>query len=273
MIGLAVKTIGPLEGLRLIHQWETGEGVKGYRLPDTPDRTDQLVSMIEEFEINQSEQMIHLTQNTIRIITFVNEMNSNRYLNYVAKVDQALGSMPQAYTGYTTGTVLRIVRAQNNLVTQQFQSFGLAFGVIFLCMLIGLRSLRLLMLSIPANILPIATVFGIMGYFDIPLNTGSVMVASVVLGIGVDDTVHMLVVLARNKSNGQTTFEAIQTTIKTISPALITTTTVIGCGFLVLTQSKFVPLIHFGFLASIAIFVALWADLRLIPAILRIKKD
>jgi len=165
----------------------------------------------------------------------------------------------------------RIIRAQNNLVTQQFQSFGLAFGVIFICMLIGLRSIRLLLLSIPPNILPIASVFGLMGYFDISLNTGSVMVASVVLGIGVDDTVHMLVALARNQKKDSSTSKVKRETINTISPALVTTTTVIGCGFLVLTLSSFVPLTHFGFLASIAIFVALWADLRLVPALLLLR--
>jgi uncharacterized protein len=229
------------------------------------------VSMIKEFELNQFEQMIHPSGNTIRIITFVNEMNSSKYLDYVAEVDHALATMPKGYTGYTTGTVLRIIRAQNNLVTQQFQSFGLAFGVIFICMLIGLRSIRLLLLSIPPNILPIASVFGLMGYFDISLNTGSVMVASVVLGIGVDDTVHMLVALARNQKKDSSTSKVIRETINTISAALVTTTTVIGCGFLVLTLSSFVPLTHFGFLASIAIFVALWADLRLVPALLLLR--
>ena len=265
---IAIKTLSPLDGLRLLNQWETGQGVEGYQLPESREQAEDLLKHLEDFDSNPLQQLIHQSGSEIRMITFVNEMDSGVFLDYVDEVNHTLDTLPAGYSGYTTGTVLHIVRAQRNLVTYQYQSFGLAFGVIFICMFLGLRSWRLLLLSIPPNILPIAVVFGLMGYLDIPLNTGSVMVASVVLGIGVDDTVHMLVAISRASKLNESRSTVVYTTIGAISPALITTTSVIGGGFLVLAFSKFVPLVHFGVLATLAIFVALWADLRLVPALL-----
>ncbi|MFP6583781.1 MAG: MMPL family transporter [Candidatus Hydrogenedentota bacterium] len=268
---VATKTLSPLDALRLLNQWDTGEGMDGYKLPKSRIRAEALLQDLEDPDAALISQFSNHGDTRIRLITFVNELDSGAFLHYVDDVEHSLAVLPDGYSGRTTGTVLGIVRAQNNLVTHQFQSFGLAFGVIFVCMFVGLGSWRLFLLSIPPNILPIATVFGIMGYLDIPLNTGSVMVASVVLGIGVDDTVHMLMAIRRTEGRHSSPSSVVQATLKSIYPALITTTSVIGSGFLVITISDFVPLVHFGGLATLAIVVALWADLQLVPAMILYK--
>lgn len=261
---IATKTISPLDTLRVLNLWVDEEGT--YCLPESRLEAESLLEELDESSHPLSGELTDFSGTHIRMVTFINEMDSGAFLAYVDSVNEILDALPDGYSGFTTGSVLKIVQAQRALVKQQFTSFAYAFGTIFICLFAGLRSWKLLLISIPPNLLPILVTVGLMGYLRIPLDTGSVMVASVVLGIGVDDTVHTLVAVSRNSTRPDQA-------IRSIAPALKTTTLVIGSGFLVLVTSAFMPLVHFGALATTAIAIALWADLKLVPAMLRRDKE
>ena len=123
------------------------------------------------------------------------------------------------------------------------------------------------------NLMPLLSVFTTMAVLDIPLNAGTVMVASISLGIAVDDTVHFIVGYHRHRIRGQGKNEAIRSTLSKVGPSLIVTTITACIGFFTLSQSAFPPISNFGLLAGIAIIVALLADILLVPAIFALRNE
>jgi hypothetical protein len=111
-----------------------------------------------------------------------------------------------------------------------------------------------------------------MGLFGIPLDTDTLLIAPIILGIAVDDTIHFMthyrIELSKTGSIGM----ALDSAIKEVGQAVMFTTMVIGLGFAVLSFSDYLGMAKVGFFGSMAIFVALLCDLFLIPAMIIIFK-
>jgi predicted RND superfamily exporter protein len=116
--------------------------------------------------------------------------------------------------------------------------------------------------------LPIFFTWALMPILDIPLDVGTVMIASVALGLVVDDTIHFLSKLKENTDSGKGMKRAISDTMNRVGRPIIFTSIVLSFGFLVLIFASFNPVIHFGVLASAVIILALIFDLIVLPAIL-----
>ncbi len=132
------------------------------------------------------------------------------------------------------------------------------------------RSFRLTLIAIPPNAFPILAVFGFMGLFDIPLNCGSAMVTTIALGIALNDTVHFLMHYRGRRLEGETTESALENTFGEIGRPIILTSIVNCVGFAIFLVSDFLPMAHFGILASISMAAALIGDLILLPNLLRL---
>lgn len=132
------------------------------------------------------------------------------------------------------------------------------------------RSIRLTLIAIPPNAFPILCVFGFMGMFNIPLNCGSAMVTTIALGIALNDTVHFLMHYRGRRLEGETTDQAIEGTFGEIGRPIIITSIVNCVGFGIFVISDFLPMAHFGLLASIAMLAALVGDLLLLPNLLKL---
>jgi hypothetical protein len=129
-----------------------------------------------------------------------------------------------------------------------------------------LRSFSLWALSILPNLFPIALNFGIMGLFNIPLNTATALVATVAICIAVDDTIHFLTEFKSNLTHGVHTREAIQNTLQNKGRAMILSSLILACGFGVMVFGRFVPTIHFGTLSALIMITALIGDILILPA-------
>jgi len=110
-----------------------------------------------------------------------------------------------------------------------------------------------------------------MALLNISLDAATVMVASISLGIAVDDTVHVLAEYRRQRLLGLRNLDAIQTTLSLVGPSISVTTVTACIGFFTLAMSVFVPISYFGLLSGIAMIVALIADFFLLPALLTIR--
>jgi len=123
-------------------------------------------------------------------------------------------------------------------------------------------------LSLIPNLFPIIIIFGVMGFFNIPLNTGTAMIAAIAIGIAADDTIHFMVrynrEMKRLNDQDQAMVECIH---KEIRPVL-TTSVALALGFAILAFSNFVPVIYFGLLSALVMLLALAGDLVLTPILL-----
>jgi len=159
-----------------------------------------------------------------------------------------------------------------SLFNSQVMTLGIMVSALTVMFFILFRSLKLAVIAMIANIIPIATVFGLMGWAQIPLDMMTITIAAISIGIGVDDTIHYIHRYTQEiKKDGDYT-AALQRSHESIGYAMYYTTFAIIIGFSVLTLSNFVPTIYFGLLTVFAVFMALTADLLLLPRLIVLLK-
>lgn len=167
-----------------------------------------------------------------------------------------------------TGMVPLFLRTQQAVLTSLIKSFLLAFVVIGIVISIVLRSLRAGLLTMLPNVLPISTVFGAISWFGLKVDIGTMITASVALGIAVDGTLHLLTWFRAGLRKGRTRRVALSEALGHCGPALCQTSIAVGIGLLVLWPAELTLVSRFGWMMSAMIGAALVADLILLPALL-----
>jgi predicted RND superfamily exporter protein len=167
-----------------------------------------------------------------------------------------------------TGMVPLFLRTQQAVLTSLIQSFLLAFAVIGIVISIVLRSLRAGLITMLPNVLPISTVFGAISWFGLKVDIGTMITASVALGIAVDGTLHLLTWFRKGLRLGRTRRVAIAEALGHCGPALCQTSIAVGLGLLVLWPAELTLISRFGWMMAAMIGTALVADLILLPALL-----
>ncbi len=173
---------------------------------------------------------------------------------------------------YVTGSVPLYCRGQRQLFATLLTSFACAFIPISLMMGLTLRSWSYALLAIIPNILPVFFILALMGWLSIPLSVATVTVASIVFGIVVDDTIHLLHRLKAETGKSEKAVVHLHETIHYAGPAMIISSVVSGTGFLGFIASPFIPLRHFGLLISGALWLAIICDMVLLPLLLLLWK-
>jgi len=171
-----------------------------------------------------------------------------------------------------TGQAKLVGDMQHYVVDSQVRSFSVAVAVITLLLIVQLRSLRLGLLAMIPNLLPIAVGLGGMYVLGIPLNPGTVMIAAVAIGIVVDDSVHLLAAYQRHALPVAGPQAAVRAAVVEVGRPIAITSGLLASGFLVLLLGSFEPSRQIGQVVAIVIVVALLADLLLLPALLSFWK-
>ncbi len=166
-----------------------------------------------------------------------------------------------------TGAAALIGELAKMIVRGQMISLSVSLVVIFIIMTLIFRSFVGGLLSIIPLGTAIILVFGLMGYLNIELNIATAMLTSIMIGVGVDYTVHFLWHLREHIRSGQEMEEAIYTTLRISGKGIVFNALSVIIGFTVLTLSVFLPVYFFGFLITLSISMCLFGSLALLPAI------
>ena len=167
-----------------------------------------------------------------------------------------------------TGSTLLTLRTTKFLVSDLTNSFILAFIIIFFAMIIQFRSVRLSLISLFPNIIPLLTATAFMGFMGIKLRPSTAMTFSIALGIAVDDTIHFLARYKQELEKNGGEGNPIENTVLSTGRAIIGTTFVLCIGFFTLYFSAFVPNHEFGIIASVILVFAMICSLILLPVLL-----
>lgn len=170
--------------------------------------------------------------------------------------------------GTVTGKFYLFQRMMDYVVLTFVTSISMALVLVAVLMMILFKSVKIGLLSLVPNILPLLFGGGLMYLVGIDLNIGSALVASVCLGIAVDDTIHFLSNYYRLKKEGVNEKETISSIIHYTGSALIVTTIILASGFGLYLFGDFVPNVNFGLLCSVVLTMALIVDLVFLPAML-----
>ena len=124
------------------------------------------------------------------------------------------------------------------------------------------------LVSLVPNAVPLLLGSGLLYLLGVNLDIGTVIIASVCLGIAVDDTIHFLANYNRYRNEGASAEQAIGKVFTNTVPALVTTTTVLVAAFGCFVLATFIPNQNFGFFVAVVLSIALITDLTLLPALL-----
>ena len=128
--------------------------------------------------------------------------------------------------------------------------------------------MRVSMLVMLPNVTPVILFFGLLGLGIAPLSLPTSMIGCVVLGVAVDDTVHMLVTYRRLRESGASPELAVLQSMRRVGRPMVISALMLCAGFLTITISGFATIVEFGYLSALTLLICLAADLLLLPALL-----
>lgn len=210
-----------------------------------------------------------------RISARVSALEHRDYGETLADLERRLAPIlaehRETYAGLSaeyTGILPLVDTVQNAILRDLSRSFLTAFVLVALAVGLAQRSVTGGVIAMLPNVFPAIVVFGSMGWLGIPVDIGSVMTASVALGIAVDDTLHFLAWYRGEVARGATVDSAVRSSIRHCGRAMVQTTCICGLGLVVFTTSDFVPTQRFAWMMVTLLTTALLGDLVLLPALL-----
>lgn len=216
------------------------------------------------------DRLANADRSRVVLYAAMNELGTAAQLDLLHRVDDfARRELPATLTLHSTGTAKLFATTSHKLVNGQVRSLAFTSLALALMLIIALRSIRLGLLSMIPNAIPVVLTLGAMGYLGIPLGTSTIMISCIAIGIAVDDTIHFL---SRYLRESATSSDPIAATILSTGRAIVFTTLVFTGGFIVFAFSNFEPTRHFGLLTAFAMIAALFADMLVLPLLLRWRR-
>jgi uncharacterized protein len=198
------------------------------------------------------------------------DIRSTDFLHIVEKfIEVSAENKPQDLEIIINNGIHSILASDRKIVNSQMNSILWSLASIFICLALLWRKPLFAIIVILTNSLPIVAIASCLYLLNIPLNSITVMVAPVILGIAVDDAIHFLTYYQKRVNFGLSRELALKETLaKKIRP-IICTSLILASSFLMFIVAPFPPLRHFGILGCIALLTALISTLFLIPAFLQ----
>lgn len=254
-------------GVTTIHSpWEVFRGIPADYLAN--DEQLRVLATLLPLSL-PLEHWLNADANALRISVRVKAMASDRLLTLAR--DIARHAEQTALDVKLSGANYLLALMSRTLVLTQIRSLLVAVILILSCIALTLRSGKLGLIAAIPNLLPLLILFGLMGWCGVMLSTATTMIASVALGLIVDDTIHLLYGYRQATQIGLTPAPALQHAIRHAGPALVITTFILTLGFWAGLIGSFKPTVSFAFLTGLTMIIALIADLLILPAILLIR--
>jgi uncharacterized protein len=168
-----------------------------------------------------------------------------------------------------TGTTLLFLKGNEYLINDLSGSLIFAFILISAMMALIFTNVRIILISLIPNIIPMIITAGIMGYFNIPLKPSTALIFSISFGISIDSTIHYLSKYKQDLAIFEgNVLQAVTRSLEEAGVSMIYTSIVLFSGFVIFAFSDFGGTVALGILTSITLFVAMFTNLMLLPALL-----
>lgn len=228
---------------------------------------EQRLALIERLEPGLLAGFWNRPQRATRIVVRVRPVPGSKARRQLIEDVQALGRrrFPSATVA---GMHVLLTYLVENLLADQWVTFGIAVVGIFLMMVVAFRSWWLGLIALIPNAAPIVVVIGSMGWLGLQVNVATAMIASVSMGLSIDFSIHYLYRFQRERRAGQDLFSALRAAHHSVGRAIVLADVALVAGFTVLCISQFIPTVHFGLLVSVAMLGGLVGNLFLLPLLL-----
>jgi predicted RND superfamily exporter protein len=250
--------------IKVIHQGFQDARPEEFRIPDSKALVSQLLV------IGSNEEMYRFIDSDYKLASIAvrtTTKGSARIMDLVERIEGRLAELPKHLEPTVTGNTVLISRTMDDIALGQALSLGTAFLIIYLILVALFTSFRVGFLALIPNVLPVAIYFGILGWAGITLNTTTGLVACLVLGIAVDDTIHLMAHFSTAAKRHADETKGIIDALRSVGRPVTYTTAALCLGFLCLLLSDMYVQMEFGWLAAVTLGVAWLADITFTPAL------
>ena len=263
-----VSSIAPT--IKRINQVMHGDDPRYYSVPDEVAEAAQYRLLYElslPYGLGLTDQ-IDIARSQTRLTLGIGDLTNKELRGLDAQIHAWLSEQIPQFASPAVGPTVMFSyiwawAAQGMVLSLLVAAFAIAVLIA-----LALRSAKLGAISIATNLIPPLVAFGFWALIDGWVDMGAAYVATITLGIIVDDTIHFLSRYQRGRSEGMSAEGAVDSAFTRVGPALILTTVVIALGFSVLGFSQFDVNKTIGLLATVTVIIALAFDLLVLPALL-----
>lgn len=254
-----------------------GDDPAEHRLPANRELAAQYLLLFEmSLPLGQDLQnQINVDRSATRVTATLRNVSTRQTQELKKKAEEwQRNSYPEAKAAEATGPAVMFSTIYERNIRSMLVGTAIALVLISLCLIAMLWDVRLGLISLIPNVLPVLMAFGVWGMLVGRVGLAAAVIAAVTLGIVVDNTVHFLSKFQWARRTREVPVDvAVRSAFVIVGPAIISTTVILICGFLVLSTSSFQANADLGLLAALTIFFALLTDILALPALLMMRKD
>jgi hypothetical protein len=248
-----------------------GDDPEYYRLPDSRELAAQYLLLYElslPYGLDLTNQ-VNIDKSGSRFRVAFDTISSKETRAYAQAGERWLReNTPEIYNYATSPPVMFSYIAERN-IRSMISGVTLALIGISMLLILALRSVKIGLISLVPNLVPLGLAFGIWGVYSGQINFTMAFVMGMALGVIVDNTIHFLAKYLRSRRDqGGSAEEAVRYAMNTVGIAILANNLILVSGFLILGQSAFLPNASMSQMTAIAIGSALVADFLLLPALL-----
>lgn len=260
------RTLSVADLVEEMHWAMNGEKV-GFRTLPPNDRLLRQYLLI--YDGNDLHELVNRDYQRARILVNLNTHGTREIADVLARIRGRLSESPIPGVTVDVGGHGRLFADQADLlVSGQIKSFAGAFGQIFVLMVLIWRSVGSAVVGMVPNVAPLFFVFVLMGLFGLPLDMATVMIASLILGITVDDTIHLFHGYRERLAAGASPVVAVARTFRVSGRAVMAVSILLVSQFALLGMSSFLPTSNFGRMTAVGLLSGQVLELLLLPPLL-----
>lgn len=255
--------------IKEINQALHGNDTAYYTIPQARKTIAQELFLFENSGSDDLERIVDSQFQKTRITIKTPWVDAIICNNFIEDIKNRFNDILQDKADITiTGGMALMSRVIMAAIYSMARSYVIAFLVITLMMILFIGDIKIGLISMIPNLLPILIIMGIMGFAKVPLTMNTLLIGSIAMGLVVDDTIHFIHNFQRYYKETEDAHEAIKETLLSTGRALLITSLVLATGFFVLMFATLNHLVRFGFFTGMAILIALLADFLLAPALM-----
>jgi len=266
------RPVAIVDAIKFMRQGFYGGDPEKYGLLESHEKTFILPYLGEKDpKKDMAKAFMDSTRQTTHLSVQMADIGTTRMDALLKKLTPQVDSIfdPAKYTVTLTGTSIVFLKGSAYLVQNLISSLFWAVVIIVALMAFLFRSLRILIVSLIPNLIPLVLTAGLMGFTNVPIKPSTILVFGIALGIAVDNAIYLLARYRLElKLSGQDLARSVDKAVREVSVGIIYTSVVLFFGFITFAASQFGGIRALGTLTSITLLVAMFTNLLVLPALL-----
>jgi predicted RND superfamily exporter protein len=241
-----------------------------YLTPKNQKIIDWLIYLLEDNNLDLLLMWTTEDYSTARIFIEMSDFSSKIIQENIHEIEGLVSKhFPEGTEHFLSGSTYQMALMNQYITKGLVKSIGISLLFITLLMIICFRSVKVGLVAMFPNLLPVIVCGAIVGFVGIPLEFVTMTVAPLILGLAVDDTIHFISSLKTNISRSKEFDQGIEYAYKEVGVAITKTTLILTCTFLVFTISDVRSTVNMGVLVWAGISAAYLADIFIVPLLIK----